>query len=163
MGPFGIFVSSIEMPDSPVLHAVVFRVGDLRCGAPAGIVREILPRMAATRIPGVAAAIAGLVNVRGALLTVLDAHELLHQTRRPGDEGAILVLQAAGRLIGLEVGEVRDFLTLPDAAVAPREQLPGVDPSVVRAVARHEGDHFIILELDALCAPLLPTERAASG
>jgi purine-binding chemotaxis protein CheW len=119
--------------------------------------------MAATRIPGVAAAVAGLVNVRGALLTVLDAHELLHQTRRPGDEGAVLVLQVAGRLIGLEVGEVRDFLTLPEAAVAPREQLPGVDPSVVRAVAGHEGDHFIILELDALCAPLLPTERAASG
>jgi purine-binding chemotaxis protein CheW len=163
MRPFGIFVSSIEMPDSPVLHAVVFRVGDLHCGAPAGIVREILPRMQATRIPGVAAAVAGLVNVRGALLTVLDAHELLHRPRRAGDEGAILVLQAAGRLIGLEVGEVRDFLTLPDSAVAPRERLPGVDPSVVRAVARHGTGHFIILELDALCAPVLPLERAASG
>lgn len=151
------------MPDSPVLHAVVFRVGDLLCGAPAGIVREILPRLQATRIPGVATAVAGLVNVRGALLTVLDAHELLRQPRRPGDEGALLVLHAAGRLVGLEVGEVRDFFTLPDTAVAPREQLPGVDPSVVRAVARHEADHFIILELDALCAPVLPIERAASS
>lgn len=119
--------------------------------------------MQATRIPGVAAAVAGLVNVRGALLTVLDAHELLQRPRRAGDEGAVLVLQAAGRLIGLEVGEVRDFFTLPDSAVAPREQLPGVDPAVVRAVARHGSDHFVILELDALCAPLLLSERAASG
>lgn len=162
MPRFGIFGSSIEMADAPILHAVVFRVGDLICGAPAGIVREILPPLSATRIPGVGAAVTGIVNVRGALLTVLDAHRLLGQPRRDGDEGAILVLTAAGKLIGLEVGEIRDFFSLPESAVAPRECLPGVDPAVVRAVGRHEQDHFVILDLDALCAPVLSSERAAS-
>ena len=50
--PFGIFFSLIEMANSPTLHAVIFRIGALICAAPAGIVREILPRLPATRIPG---------------------------------------------------------------------------------------------------------------
>ncbi len=53
------------MANSPALHAVVFRIGEIICAAPAGIVREILPRLPATRIPGVPDAVEGLVNVRG--------------------------------------------------------------------------------------------------
>lgn len=163
MPRFGIFVSSIEMADSPVLHAVIFRVGELLCGAPAGIVREILPPLPATRIPGVPAAVRGIVNVRGALLTVLDAHALLQSAPRAGDEGAILVLRTAGRTFGLEVAEVRDFFSVPEAAVAQRERLPGVDPAVVKAVARHDDIHFVMLDLDALCGPLLGAERATTS
>ncbi len=94
---------------------------------------------------------------------MLDAHRLLQQPRGEGDEGAILVVQVVGRLIGLEVGEVRDFFSLPESSVAAREQLPGVDPVMVRAVARHEGEHFVILDLDALCGPVLSSERVASS
>ena len=47
------------MANSKTLHAVIFRIGALICAAPAGIVREILPRLPATRIPGVAEAIEG--------------------------------------------------------------------------------------------------------
>lgn len=143
------------MPDPQTLHAVVFRVGDLICAAPAGIVREILPALAATRIPGVAEAVDGLVNVRGALLTVFDAHRLLNRARQAGDEGAIIVLSAAGRHFGLVVGEVRDFVALAPDAIAWRERLPGVDPRVVSAVARRGSDHFVILDIDALVAPML--------
>jgi purine-binding chemotaxis protein CheW len=143
------------MADSQTLHAVVFRVGELICAAPAGIVREILPALPATRIPGVAISVDGLVNVRGALLTVLDAHRLLGRERRATDEGAIIVLSVGGRVCGLLVGEVRDFVELPPAAIASRERLPGVDPRVVRSVARYGDEHFVILDTDALLAPML--------
>ncbi len=143
------------MPDSQTLHAVVFRVGDLLCAAPAGIVREILPALAATRIPGVGEAVDGLVNVRGALLTVLDAHRLLGRARRADDEGSIVVITTGTRTYGLLVGEVRDFVELPAGSVAERARLPGIDPRMVRAVARHGDDHFIMLDLEALVTPLL--------
>ncbi|MEO8227822.1 MAG: chemotaxis protein CheW [Gemmatimonadota bacterium] len=143
------------MANSPTFHAVVFRVGDLVCAAPAGIVREILPHLPATRIPGVAAAIDGLVNVRGALLTVVDAHRLLGRERRETDEGAIVVLESGGRAYGLLVGEVKDFVELPPAAIASSERLPGVDPRIVKAVGRRDDEHFVILDIDALLAPIL--------
>ena len=153
--PFGIFFSSIEMANSPTFHAVVFRVGDLICAAPAGIVREILPPLPATRIPGVAGAVEGLVNMRGILLTVVDAHRLLGRQRRETDEAPIIVLDVSGKTYGLMVGEVRDFVELPATAVAPRGQLPGVDPRIVQAVGTRGDEHFVILDIDALLAPML--------
>ena len=143
------------MPDSPTLHAVIFRIGALVCAAPAGIVREILPRLPATRIPGVTGAIEGLVNVRGSLLTVLDGHILLQQPRRDGDEGAIVVVEVAGRRYGLGVAAVTDFLEVPEASVAQRTDLPGIDPRLVKAVGVHDGRHFILLDIDALVAPII--------
>jgi len=150
-----ILFSSIEMADSPTLHAVIFRIGALVCAAPAGIVREILPRLQATRIPGVAEAIEGLVNVRGTLLTVLDGHILLQQPRRAEDEGAIVVVEVAGRRYGLGVGQVVDFLEVPEQSIAERADLPGIDPRLVKAVGMRDGQHFILLDVDALVAPII--------
>ena len=143
------------MANSPTLHAVIFRIGALICAAPAGIVREILPRLTATRIPGVSQAIEGLVNVRGTLLTVLDGHILLQQTRREEDEGAIVVVEVGGRRYGLGVGQVVDFLEVPAHMVAERAELPGIDPRLVKAVGVRDGQHFIVLDIDALVAPII--------
>jgi purine-binding chemotaxis protein CheW len=143
------------MANSPALHAVIFRIGALVCAAPAGIVREILPRLPATRIPGVAEAVEGLVNVRGTLLTVLDGHRLLQQHRREEDEGAIVVLDVGGRRYGLAVGAVVDFLELPAGSIAERSELPGIDPRVVRAIGVRDDRHFILLDMDAVMAPII--------
>jgi purine-binding chemotaxis protein CheW len=143
------------MANPKTLHAVIFRIGALICAAPAGIVREILPRLPATRIPGVDPAIEGLVNVRGSLLTVLDGHVLLQQERRVEDEGAIVLVEVAGRRYGLGVGQVLDFLEVPEHAVAQRADLPGVDPRLVRAVGLLDDRHFILLDIDRLFEPII--------
>jgi purine-binding chemotaxis protein CheW len=143
------------MANPPTLHAVIFRIGALICAAPAGIVREILPRLPATRIPGVAEAIEGLVNVRGTLLTVIDGHVLLQQSRREDDEGAIVVVEVASRRYGIGVGQVIDFLEVPGHAVAQRSDLPGIGPRLVKAVGVRDGQHFILLDIDALVAPII--------
>lgn len=152
------------MANSPTLHAVIFRIGALICAAPAGIVREILPRLPATRIPGVAQAIEGLVNVRGTLLTVLDGHILLQQARESEDEGAIVVVEVGGRRYGLGVGQVLDFLEVPEQSIAVRTDLPGIDPRLVRAVGVRDDQHFIVLDIDALFAPIIGADhRQVSG
>jgi purine-binding chemotaxis protein CheW len=143
------------MANPSTLHAVIFRIGARICAAPAGIVREILPRLPVTRIPGVAEAIEGLVNVRGTLLTVLDGHVLLQQSREASDEGAIVVVEVSGRRYGLGVGQVLDFLEVPEQSVASRADLPGIDPRLVRAVGIRDGQHFILLDIDALFAPII--------
>jgi purine-binding chemotaxis protein CheW len=150
-----IFFSSIQMANSPALHAVIFRIGEVICAAPAGIVREILPRLPATRIPGVPDEVEGLVNVRGSLLTVLDGHLLLQQERRSSDEGAIVVVEVRGRSYGLAVGQVLDFLEVPAATVVERRELPGVDPRLVKAVGLDGDRHFILLDVEAAFAPII--------
>ena len=153
--PLAIFFSSIEMANSPTLHAVIFRIGALICAAPAGIVREILPRLPATRIPGVAEAIEGLVNVRGTLLTVLDGHVLLQQSRQAGDEGAIVVVEVAAGATGWASGRCwissRCRRTRSPSGRTCRASTPGWS----KRSGMRDGQHFILLDIDALVAPII--------
>jgi chemotaxis signal transduction protein len=86
---------------------------------------------------------------------VLDGHVLLQQARREEDEGAIVVVDVAGRRYGLGVGGVIDFLEVHADSVAAQAYLPGIDPRLVKAVGVHEGRHFILLDIDALVAPII--------
>ena len=128
----------------------------LICAAPAGIVREILPRLPATRIPGVPDTVEGLVNVRGSLLTVLDGHLLLQQERRSSDEGAIVVLEVKGEAYGLGgrsgAGFPRSARRLGGgAAGAPWGRSHGWS----RRSGWSRDRHFILLDVDAVFAPII--------
>ena len=150
------------MSDAAVSRLLLFRVGTLVCAAELDVVREILPRLEATRIPGAMPFVAGLVNVRGQLITVVEGWRALGQPEVEGGaagEGAgTTILIATGehqRLIGLAVDEVVDLLTVAAADLEPREALAGVDPVLVRAVGRRAGQAFVVLDTDALLAPVL--------
>ena len=67
------------MTNAADIRLLVFRVGTLVCAAEVDRVREILPRLAATRIPGAHPAVAGLVNIRGMLVTVVEGWRVLSQ------------------------------------------------------------------------------------
>jgi chemotaxis signal transduction protein len=61
----------------------------------------------------------------------------------------------ASRRYGLGVGQVVDFLEVPEHSVAERAELPGIDPRLVKAVGIRDGQHFILLDIDALVAPII--------
>jgi len=160
---------------------LVFRVGTLACAAEVDQVREILPRLPTTRIPGAPPVVAGLVNVRGTLVTVVEGWRALGQVPPPGlpspsaasptptaDDapGSTLILEVAPgddkngnerRLIGFTVDEVMDMLAGGDTTLEDRKALPGVDPTLVRAVGRRNGEVFIVLDVAALLGPILTT------
>ena len=152
---FGIFVSLKDMADSSTIRLVLFQVGDLVCAAPVESVREIIPAQPATRIPGAPSAVDGLVNVRGGLLTVVDAHEVLGRAPTPDAEGSILVLEVAGRAIGLVVDEVLDLVEVTPDSLDARESLPGIDPRSTIAVGQQGERVFVLLDTHTLLAPLV--------
>jgi purine-binding chemotaxis protein CheW len=152
---FGIFSSLKNMSDVPRLRLVIFRVGELTCAVPAGLVREVLAHQPATRIPGAHDAVDGLINVRGTLLTVFDAHRALEHERGQAEEASILVLDGHNRALGLVVDEVLDLVEVAADSLDPREALPGVDPRLAKAVGREGRWVFVLLDTDALLAPLL--------
>jgi len=166
------------MTDGSLVPArlLVFRVGTLACAAEVDQVREILPRLPTTRIPGAPPVVAGLVNVRGTLVTVVEGWRALGLPPPPspptsaleGTLGSTLILElgvAAGRggeaengsrkLIGFTVDEVLDMLAAGDHTLEGRQGLPGVDPTLVRAVGRRNGELFIVLDVPALLGPVL--------
>lgn len=167
---------------------LVFRVGTLACAAEVDQVREILPRLPTTRIPGAPPVVAGLVNVRGTLVTVVEGWRALGQNpptaspsaapsapSTPSSEpvlGSTIILEVATggnangggggagnarKMIGFTVDEVIDMLAAGDTTLEDRKTLPGVDPTLVRAVGRRHGEVFIVLDVAALLGPILTT------
>jgi chemotaxis signal transduction protein len=55
------------------------------------------------------------------------------------------------------VDEVLDMLTVAETTLEDRAGLPGVDPTLVRAVGRRQGELFIVLNVAALLGPVLTT------
>lgn len=136
---------------------LLFRSAGQVFGVDADAAREILPVQPATRIPGAAAAIRGLVNVRGLLVTLVDAAVAIGLAATPSPEaGSVLLLDHGSHRVGLVVDEVLDLVVLDDADLDDRGALPGVHPDLVRAVATAAGRPFALLATSALLDPLLP-------
>ncbi len=135
---------------------LLFRSAGQTLAIDAAAAREILPLAPATRIPGAAPAVRGLVNVRGLLVTLIDAARAMgaEGTPEPG-AGAVLLLDHAGRRVGLVVEEVLELAVVDEAALDARATLPGVRPDLVRAVGSADGRPFVQLETSALLEPLL--------
>jgi purine-binding chemotaxis protein CheW len=161
------------MTDGSLVSArlLVFRVGTLACAADVDQVREILPRLPTTRIPGAPPVVAGLVNVRGTLVTVVEGWRALGLPVSPtpspdaGVTGSTIILEVGNsedtgngvvrKLIGFTVDEVTDMLAGGETTLEDRTGLPGVDPTLVRAVGRRNGELFIVLDVAALLGPIL--------
>jgi purine-binding chemotaxis protein CheW len=153
------------MSDARVVRLLVFRVGQLVCAAEADRVREILPGLRPTRIPGAPPVVAGLMNVRGTLVTVVEGWRALRQAPPPdeppaevgGASGTTVLLEVDGgkRVLGFTVDEVVDLLSVGGETLDRRQALPGIDPTLVRAVGRRAGQLFVVLDTDALLTPIL--------
>ncbi len=142
------------MADSRPLRLVVFRLGPLVCAARATLVREIIPSGRSTRIPGASASVAGLVNLRGTLLTVVDGRIAVGLAETETASESILVLEVGERSYGLAVDEVLDLVEIAETDLALGEEMPGVDPRLVEAVGRHGTQVFAVLDPKAMLAPV---------
>lgn len=133
---------------------MVFRVADLVLAVEAAVVKEILPNCRATRIPGADPAVEGLINVRGRLATLTNARRALNFPPGSG-AGPIILLDVGANTAGLAVDDVLDLFSVAYDDLVERDSLPGIDPALVRAVGRHAGVSFILLDIEALLGPVL--------
>jgi purine-binding chemotaxis protein CheW len=87
---------------------VVFRLAGGSYGIELDAVREIIPFRGATRLPGAPAHVSGLVNVRGAIVTVIDLGAQLEGAPSARDKSSVMLIEHGGKLVGAAVDEVLD-------------------------------------------------------
>ncbi len=110
-------------------HLVTFRIGDRDYAASLGDVREVVRLQGLADLPGMSAPLAGVLDLRGAALPVLDLR------LAPGARGDVLVLeQEGGAPVGVAVDAVSavvDDVDLPVSADRT-DELPSYVLEVLR-------------------------------
>ncbi|MFW6021161.1 MAG: chemotaxis protein CheW [Guyparkeria sp.] len=82
-------------------------------------VQEVLRDAEITPIPGAPDAILGIINLRGNVVTVVDARTFFGLEEKTWDENSrIMVIEvASGEIVGLVVDSVAEVIALPQAVV----------------------------------------------
>lgn len=87
---------------------LIFRLGAQRCYLPVESVVQVMRGISLTRVPASVAAVRGLVNHRGKVLTVAHMGEILG-VPQDGGPGDVIVVEDGGRRFALAVDAVLEL------------------------------------------------------
>jgi chemotaxis signal transduction protein len=151
-------LASIEStPDLQARRFLLFGVAGRLCACDLDVVREIVPTRAATRLPGAPAWVCGIVNLRGTLLTVVDLAVRFGGAGRADGGGSILVVEAAGKVFGIGVDDVRNVQAVGDDALEEVDDARAAG-GIVRRVAHVGGpraETALVCDVGAIAAEAL--------
>lgn len=118
-------------------------------------IKEILRTAQKERAPGAPDFVAGLINLRGDIVTVIDAARLLGVDDGSDDgERRIVVLEGAQETLGVQVGNLQEVVDYSPGAVQPLQQ-EGVGSGskyIKGLLALEDGQLVILLDAEALCS-----------
>ena len=138
-----------------------FRIGENEYSVDIMAVREIRGWTRATSLPHAPEYVRGVINLRGAVLPVIDlALRLNLEAEEPSERNVIIVVDVHGRNMGLRVDAVSDILSFPrDQLQPPPEMEADRDHGFVQALTIHDGRMIRILDL----AQVLPSPKDAAA
>lgn len=151
-----------ELSAESINEYVSVRIGDQLFGAPVDAIREVFTPQSVTEVPLAPAEVAGLLNLRGRIVTAIDARRRLGLPPRDAeDAGMALGVERGSEIFGLIVDSVGEVLRRPSAELEP---VPAhVDPtwrSMVKGVHRLEKELLAVLDVSALLGSVGAVEAA---
>jgi purine-binding chemotaxis protein CheW len=132
-----------------VPHLGFFLGSDLY-SVPLTRLREVARFTRLRRIPGAAAHVAGLVNLRGEIVCALDTHGILgHQRAGDPDGGYLIALRDFDYPVGLVADSIADVFTIDPVTIeAPPEAWPSERAAAVTGVCAVAAGSMGIIDLD---------------
>ncbi|MES2642633.1 MAG: chemotaxis protein CheW [Myxococcota bacterium] len=133
------------------LH-VLFRVGAAEYALPARQVSQMESFAGVTRIPGAAPHVAGIVQVRGRVVPVIDLRVKFGLEATPATQDSRLVVTQIGdRQVALLVDGAREVIRLSPENVRPPPPMVVVQSrGIVRAIAQIGSRVVMLVDADGL-------------
>jgi purine-binding chemotaxis protein CheW len=136
--------------DTAATEFVTFMIAGQIFGLPIARVQDVFKPARITRVPLAAAEIAGVLNLRGRIVTAVDMRRRLDVKKR--DDGAAVMaigIEAKGESFGLLVDAVGEVLKLPDLDREPSPiNLDGRLAVLSAGVYRLDGQLLVVLDVD---------------
>jgi purine-binding chemotaxis protein CheW len=132
----------------PAVLLLVFEVGGRTLGLPSDRVIEVVRAVAVTPLPKAPALVEGVINVRGALVPVLDVRARLGLSARPLAASDHFVLaRSMGRDVALHVDQALCLRSVERSHVEPKERV-GWGAEHLAGVALLPDGLIVIVDLD---------------
>jgi purine-binding chemotaxis protein CheW len=140
-----------------------FSVNGHLFGVEVAVVQEVIRYQPMTRVPLAPAALAGLINLRGQVITAVDLRRRLGFPERAAGELAMdVIVRTSDGLVSLLVDRIGDVVEVgQDAFEEPPETLGGIARELIRGA--YKLDHALLLSLDVQRAVDLPPLDNGSG
>ena len=131
---------------------IAFRIGDQEFCVNVMSVREIRGWTKATPLPHAPAYVLGVINLRGAVLPIVDLSARLGiGEAEPSARHVIIVAQMRDRVVGMLVEAVSDILTVTDDIIQPVPEVSShVEKQYARGILSIDNRMICMIELDAL-------------
>lgn len=133
---------------------VTVKIGDQLFGAGVSEIREVFSPQGVTTVPRAPSEIGGLLNLRGRIVTAIDARRRLGLApRSEGEPCMALGLEIGTELYGVLVDSVGEVMRLPIATLeATPSHLDSNWRTMLKGVHRLEGELMAVLDMRALIA-----------
>jgi len=138
----------------PTRQMVVFRIAEEIFTADIGVVREVIKLENVTPVPGSPDTVAGIVNIRGRIVPLLELGELLRIGKHTAKEAFVLLVDTPDNgVVGMvvdEVVEIRHF-EVEEIKPAPKVLTTKVSPDFIAGVIlpkNAKGDEDVMLLID---------------
>ena len=123
-----------ELKREQTVEIISFSLGEQVYCVDIMVVREIRGWAPCTRMPHSPAHVLGVINLRGAVIPVVDvAVRIGLEAAKPSERSAIIVIDQGERQVGLLVESVSDMITVKQSDLQP---VPDVLPPSQKALAK---------------------------
>jgi len=141
-------LTDLEAPATGGQLATFWLDGDLY-GVEVEHVQEVLRSQGLTRVPLAPAAVAGLINLRGQVVTAIELRERLGRQPRPaGQEAVVIVVRLHGEAVSLLVDSIADVVDVDVRDFeAPPDTLEGQARDLIRGAYKLHGQLLLALDV----------------
>lgn len=131
---------------------VTVQIADQLFGIPVLEVHDVLRNLTLTKIPLASPEVAGVLNLRGRIVTAIDVRKRLGLPARPdGEKGMSVVVESQGELYSLLIDNVGEVLGLnPEDQQQNPVTLDPMWRDVSAGIYRLEDKLLVILQIDRL-------------
>ena len=131
---------------------IAFRIGEQEFCVDIMAVREIRGWTPATAMPHAPSYVLGIVNLRGAVLPIIDLSARLGMKKaEPTARHVIIVAQIKRRMVGLLVDAVSDILTITEDNIQPTPEISSdLQRQFARGILAIDRRMICVVELEAL-------------
>ena len=144
--------AAMQQKENQFNRWVTFRLADEIYGINVMQVQEVLRMTEIAPVPGAPGCVLGIINLRGNVVTVVDARELFGLPRNENtDQTRIMIVEINKLIVGLLVDSVAEVVNIQNSDIDSAPSIGNEDSSrYIQGVYSKSGEILILVDLNRL-------------